>query len=121
MIFCDNCDNMLYMKVSESSLVHYCKCCDYTNTEDYSSSAKEISTSSFINDKKNYSQYVTPYIEHASSLPRTKELDCKNSQCTGKSPEIIIIKYDKNNMKYLYFCTDCKHFWTTDNTVPFTS
>jgi DNA-directed RNA polymerase subunit M/transcription elongation factor TFIIS len=115
MIFCKNCDNMLYMKVSGTALVNYCKCCDYVETEDYTTNAKEISTSSFVDDETNYYQYVTPYIEHDPSLPRTKEVACVNSKCSKKRPEVIIIKYDKSNMKYLYFCTECKHFWTTDN------
>lgn len=118
MQFCENCDNMLYMKVDNTNLVYYCKNCEFELAHDYSTNAKEVSSSSFMNDKTNYSQYITPYIDYDPTLPRRRDIPCKNCEKNGQ--EVIVIKYDVANMKYLYYCSSCKHFWTfDDNTQPF--
>ena len=35
----------------------------------------------------------------------------------GKPREIIYIRYDDSNMKYIYLCSDCDTVWQTNETV----
>jgi len=44
---------------------------------------------------------------------------CPNPECeTNKNKvkrEIIYIRYDDTNMKYVYLCSECSTIWQTNN------
>ena len=50
-------------------------------------------------------------------LPHVKTLPCPNAKCTtntaGAEKDVIYMKYDAENMKFLYICTVCKTKWTS--------
>jgi aspartate carbamoyltransferase regulatory subunit len=53
-------------------------------------------------------------------LPRVHNMKCPNAACVtnekvGTNAEIIYIRYDDDNMKYLYMCVECDHVWKTDD------
>ena len=113
--FCDNCDNVMYVYLdrkvkpselsepSESKLYLYCKKCqnkkEYTGNLLYSND-NYIDLSESINSNK--------FINYDITLPHIKsaKIECPNSKCVSitekKSSDIIYIKYDKDNMKYIY-------------------
>ena len=117
MLFCDTCNNMFYVKVADDQpdLIHYCKFCNNSITE----SAKEKGSILVIDDGKiddniRYRQYANKNIIHDPTLPRVNNIQCPNASCTKKTDqenEVIYIKYDFANMKYLYYCCHCEHFW----------
>ena len=52
-------------------------------------------------------------------------MDCPNVQCKSnesdkesdkekKKPEIVYMRYDDDNMKYLYMCVECDYVWKTN-------
>jgi aspartate carbamoyltransferase regulatory subunit len=58
------------------------------------------------------------------TLPRIYTVKCPNDACKtnasdesdAKTPtEVIYIRYDDANLKYLYICTTCDHVWRTDD------
>ena len=116
MNFCEDCDNLLEIKIIEaedlpaSSLGFYCKTCNKTYEGE---EAKKI-----IKDKCVYSiNYNTDSIKRDSvinqythldvTLPRVKNVKCPNSECPSANPEVSYIKYDEEKMKYIYICCDC--------------
>ena len=137
MNFCENCDNMLYMKIitkeqsdsdeSENKdkqetqlnnkIIYYCRCCNNEYPDLYKKNScifklnynlESITKNSFIND----------YIYDDITLPRAENIKCPNKDCPGKSkPDIKYIQYDKDEMKYIYICNSCykagipKHIW----------
>ena len=56
-----------------------------------------------------------PYILNDPTLPKLKTMKCVNPDCEtnheGAEPEVIYIKYNHLNLKYLYICTKCKTSW----------
>ena len=41
---------------------------------------------------------------------------CKTNTETNKDPaEVIYMRYDDDNMKYLYICVTCDTVWKTDD------
>ena len=115
MKFCEKCDNMLYLKLSEDrDLVYYCKNCGHSipmKKEDGSICVIDDNT---VDDNVKFSQYINKYIKFDPTLPRVNNITCVNPQCTKKKDEeneIIYLKYDADNMKYLYYCTYCDNFW----------
>lgn len=109
---------MLYDSVNGSKLLHKCKNCSYECEVDYATSAVCVVSNSVAGEKASYNRYMSKYIKFDPTLPRVKNIVCVNEKCTKKSDqdnEIIYIKYDYKNLKYLYFCCHCDEFWTTSN------
>ena len=133
MEFCKHCDNMLYITVTEEDQMKlYCKNCNYSSIEadddatnrhvtshkyspadDTTYSQKCISSVNYNIDTSSYRQYMTPLIKYDMTLPRVNNIDCPKGCKTkdGGHSEVIYIKYDHQNMKYLYFCCECEEFW----------
>lgn len=113
MKFCD-CGNMLYVTVDEEkNLIYYCKNCNNRIKRENKESELIISDNK-IDDSLKYSQYLNKYLKYDPSLPRVNNIHCTNQECTNKDPsksEVIFIKYDATNMKYLYHCCHCNYFW----------
>jgi DNA-directed RNA polymerase subunit M/transcription elongation factor TFIIS len=113
MRFCENCNNYLYVTLdSEKNLVRYCKNCSHKIIEKNKSIC--VIDDNKIDDVTRYSQYLNKYITYDPTLPRVNNIDCLNPSCTKKTDqenEIIYVKYDFVNMKYMYTCTHCLYTW----------
>jgi DNA-directed RNA polymerase subunit M/transcription elongation factor TFIIS len=46
---------------------------------------------------------------------RCPNITCKTTVNEVESPEIIYMRYDDENMKYLYICVECDAIWKTDD------
>jgi len=119
MKFCARCDNMLYISLSVASvaggdpqLTYTCKHCGATEYSAGPSTA--VLSTDYADDQASFNQFATPYIRHDPTLPRVSDVACPNEQCT-RAPEapneVIYVKYDPVNLKYLYHCVHCSHFW----------
>ena len=115
MKFCDICDNMMYHHVEkgDTSLKLYCKNCNFESIE-VAENQKSIciATKNFASDVNSYKNYMTTYIKYDPSLPRVNNIKCPS--CKPEKNEVIYLKYDHDNMRYLYFCCNCEHFWKSD-------
>ena len=53
------------------------------------------------------------------TLPRVNNILCPNPDCTTNTKndprEIIYIRYDDTNMKYIYLCSSCDTVWNTND------
>jgi len=120
MLFCSVCSNMYYIRIISSPeeadrLEHYCRLCG--NKED---NLVDITVSKTIikKNEQKYSHIINEYTKLDPTLPRINTLDCPNPECTTnheerarKEKEIIYIRYDDINMKYVYMCSTCDTVW----------
>jgi DNA-directed RNA polymerase subunit M/transcription elongation factor TFIIS len=121
MHFCSECGNMLYIKVStsgENTLIYYCRKC---GNEKVSIDEDNICVSKlYLTKKKNkIDNMVNEFTKLDPTLPRITNIKCPNDMCEtnteeDKSTEIIYIRYDDVNMKFLYLCSSCNHTWRFD-------
>jgi len=122
MEFCDNCDNMLYIKVGEGeqdTLLYYCRRC---GSESLVGEDKMcVSKTTF---KRSDQKAVLAINEHTKldpTLPRTTTIKCPNESCPsneeGKESEVIYIRYNEENLAYVYLCSSCDTVWKTDSKV----
>jgi hypothetical protein len=81
--------------------------------------------------EQKFNHIINPYTKLDPTLPRIKNIKCPNGACptnevhgggneghsggAKKETDIIYMRYDDNNMKYLYLCTDCDMVWKTDD------
>lgn len=123
MHFCSDCGNMYYVKLSsldENKLMYYCRKC---GKEDNSISQQEIVVSKTVIHKNNanFNQFMNEYTKLDPSLPRIKNIECPNTECPvydkedPKEQEVIYIRYDNVNLKYIYLCSHCEHVWNVTN------
>lgn len=123
MKFCHNCDNMFYIGISatdSNKLTYYCRNC---GTEDASiaNEGTYILNTELKKGEQKFNHIINQYTKLDPTLPRIYTMKCPNMKCTtntdDKSPpaEIIYMRYDDDNLKYLYICSTCDHVWKTDD------
>ena len=110
MEFCEICENMYYLTTKEEDLVYQCKKCG--NEKPASSSV--VSSISF-SKREQYTSIINKYTKLDPTLPRINTILCPNVDCEtntkNKEREIIYIRYDDTNMKYVYLCSSCDTVW----------
>jgi len=122
MHFCDKCNNMFYIKLESEQcdkIIYYCKNCGNSDNELLESN-KCILKENF-NKLNNFNTIVNKYTKLDITLPRINYVKCPNDKCESNSSdfdtnnrEIIYIRFDDVNMKYLYLCSHCDTKWNTE-------
>lgn len=104
---------MFYLKVNDdNALLHYCRNCGHEDTMN----PEELCVSnSQINEGK-HSQAVslTEFTKQDPTLPRTNKIKCPNEECSSHEQEVLYLRYDDTNMRYIYMCTLCDTSWKTN-------
>lgn len=122
MFFCENDDNMLYIKINENEgLKYYCKLClsEY-KLEELNKKNKCVYKQNYDTNTYSHITHINDNIFNDPTLPRINNLDCINKDCEthtkGKDKEILYIKYSKKDLIFIYCCTVCKTKWTSSET-----
>jgi DNA-directed RNA polymerase subunit M/transcription elongation factor TFIIS len=140
MQFCARCDNMYYICIDPgmdpesdasssgsasgmgSTLVNYCRNCGHKEPVQ-----KELCVSKLQikHSAQNYGNIINQYTKFDPTLPRISHVKCPNSLCSSnpqpseksedtiRAREVIYIRYDEENMKYVYLCAICDTLWST--------
>jgi len=133
MHFCIKCGNMYYIKIDENNneeLTYNCRKCGHKNSEliNELDNLCVSKTELIKNSTVDYSNIINEYTKLDPTLPRINNINCPIATCpsniepTGdneeksngkkaQEKEIIYIRYDDKNMKYLYLCGVCDHYW----------
>jgi DNA-directed RNA polymerase subunit M/transcription elongation factor TFIIS len=121
MHFCSNCQNMYYIKIepeSNDQLVYYCRNCGNVDT---TLTIKNIcvSKTQIKQTEQSFNNIINKYTKLDPTLPRINNILCPNKECptnnSSSEREIIYIRYDDINMKYIYLCSTCDNVWQTNN------
>lgn len=123
MKFCTGCNNMYYIQISEdngNNIIYYCRNCGNKDTTLVEEGVCVLNTQ-FKKETQNFNHIINKYTKLDPTLPRIYNVKCPNIGCRtnaehDKAPtEVIYIRYDDINMKYLYMCTECDTTWKTDD------
>jgi DNA-directed RNA polymerase subunit M/transcription elongation factor TFIIS len=141
MHFCPKCSNMLYISLAGdgsqessgtennlNSLAYYCRSCGHVdNSIDMENVC--VSKTSFKKNAQTYTHVINKYTKLDPTLPRLTTIRCPNMECTSNKSrgngvtrgeeeqsknEIIYIRYDDTNLKYVYLCAKCDTLWKTE-------
>lgn len=119
--FCKRCDNKYYHRISNNSLVYFCRVCNYEDTESISNEAMCVLNTKFKKGAQDFDHIVNRYTKYDPTLPKIM-IKCPNDECKTNSnqkedavTEAIYLRYDNVNLKYLYICTTCETKWTNNN------
>jgi DNA-directed RNA polymerase subunit M/transcription elongation factor TFIIS len=112
---------MFYISIHEkepNKLVYYCRNCGNTDSA-ISVNDVTVSKIQFKKSKKEFSHIINKYTKLDPTLPRISNILCPNGDCLtnkdDKPREIIYIRYDDVNMKYVYLCSTCDTVWKTED------
>ena len=116
MKFCTECQNMYYISIDESDsnkLNYYCRFCGNKDVHITQDSVVVLKTQLKKSEQK-FNHMVNKYTKYDPTLPRKNNIKCPNEKCTDPA-DVIYLRYDDENMKYLYICANCDFTWKTDD------
>jgi DNA-directed RNA polymerase subunit M/transcription elongation factor TFIIS len=122
MRFCVNCNNKLYTSIKgeqADKLVYYCRNCSYVD-EEIGEEGVVVLNSQLKKGEQRFNHIINRYTKLDPTLPRIYNMRCPSISCKTnvdqvERPEVIYMRYDDENMKYLYLCVACDTFWKTDD------
>lgn len=117
MKFCTECQNMYYISIDETNsneLIYYCRFCGHKD-EHLTENGVIVLKTQFKKSEQKFNHMVNKYTKHDPTLPRKTNMKCPNEACTTAECDVIYLRYDDDNMKYLYICANCDTTWKTDD------
>ena len=128
MKFCTKCDNMLYLHIDENEpdkLMHFCQKCGNkqkikikNNMDDQEKDVQDYCIyKEHIQETAKFENFVNKYTKYDPTLPSMKNIKCPNVDCPSVKVEdtgdnVLYLRYDDENMKYLFMCKTCDNAWT---------
>ena len=121
MHFCAQCGNMYYIRIAgeeSNKLIYYCRNCGH---EDETLGAENIvvSKTAIKRENQKYLNVINQFTKLDPTLPRKSNIPCPNVKCPTHNsedpvtPEVIFIRYDDSQLKYVYLCAHCDTTWKT--------
>ena len=121
MQFCPTCDNKLSMRTvnnqGQIQVLLHCKNCTYSRMHDASTTKGDwqalcMCQSTYSKEHPLYwDSLMNKYTPYDMTLPRSTDIPCPSKACTAENPEVVRIRYDDENERYLYMCCACLTRW----------
>jgi hypothetical protein len=113
---------MLYLGINPNNsneLTYYCRLCGTTDTT-LSESGLCVLNTQFTQGEQKFNHIINEFTKMDPTLPRIYNVKCPNERCKtnvdeNEKSEVIYIRYDDNNLKYVYMCVTCDTTWKTDD------
>ena len=120
MHFCSVCDNMYYIRIKDegsSQLTYYCRNCGHTDDTLTVDNICVVDSGKAKASGTGYSHIVNKYTKLDPTLPHITTIKCPNTSCSSNDDDnkrdVIYIRYDDTDMKYMYICSVCDTMWNT--------
>jgi DNA-directed RNA polymerase subunit M/transcription elongation factor TFIIS len=112
MNFCVKCDNLYYMKVTDDGkLIYYCRNC---GNEETNVITTNLCISSYEENKQKTNK-INEYTKYDPSLPHVHNVKCPKEDCPSNkkdsTSDVIYIRVDDVQMRYIYLCVFCESSW----------
>jgi DNA-directed RNA polymerase subunit M/transcription elongation factor TFIIS len=124
--FCPVCRYYLYLKQEEKQeekkadepaekvLIRICRNCGYQ--EEHTDGGLILEIDLKEKTSEGYKILMNQFTEMDPTLPHVNTIKCPNDICPSNPPsnqekDVIYLKYDAVNMKFLYICNVCKTRW----------
>ena len=112
MKWCPTCNNYLYHAVTGEELYRKCQKCSYNEKDTEGGLVVESRIKGTA--AEGYKILLNEFTHLDPTLPHVKNIKCPNPECPSNKGvterDVIYMKYDSANLKFLYICTRCpKH------------
>jgi len=98
------------------TLRHICRNCGYQKEDTTGGLILEIDLKEKISE--GHKILMNEFTKQDPTLPHVNTIKCPNTVCesnSGKEKDVIYLKYDTINMKFLYICNVCDAQWRSKN------
>ena len=110
--FCKTCKYYMYLNQEKDTLRRVCRNCGYEE-EEKGGLVLEIDLKEKTSE--GYKILMNEFTKYDPTLPHVNTIKCPNMTCPTNSSntekDVIYIKYDAVNMKYVYICNICDTQW----------
>lgn len=112
--FCPICRYYLYLNQEENTLQRICRNCGY---QEDAQGGLVLELDLKEKTSEGYKILINEYTKEDPTLPHVSSIKCPNETCgsnQGKNDkDVIYLKYDAVNMKFLYMCNvpNCNKQW----------
>jgi DNA-directed RNA polymerase subunit M/transcription elongation factor TFIIS len=110
--FCQVCRYYMYLDQDGTKLRRICRNCGFQEEEKGGLILEMDLKEKTSEGHKILMNEFTPL---DPTLPHVNTIKCPNGECStntsGKDRDVIYLKYDAINMKFLYICTVCETQW----------
>ena len=132
MHFCEKCDNMYYIKMTEDDtgiqkLTYYCRNCGNENTNLVNQSLS-VSRINIKQEKNVYKNYINEYTKLDPTIPHITNIDCPNVECPSRAKpteggsaekslenDVLYMRINDDDLTYVYLCAHCNTTWKSSN------
>jgi DNA-directed RNA polymerase subunit M/transcription elongation factor TFIIS len=107
----------LCLEVKDQEAILKCNMCGYAEAQERGGLVSEI----YVKERGSeaYKIDLNEFTRQDPTLPHLKTMKCPNTTCatnTGAAEkDVIYIKYDPENLKFLYICTVCDAHWRSSS------
>ena len=115
MKFCPTCRYYLYLlpdAESGTTLMRMCRACGYQEADE---GGLVLETDLQEKTSEGYKILMNEFTKSDPTLPHLDTIKCPNEACStnpgGTKKDVIYLKYDTVNLKFLYICNVCDHQW----------
>jgi DNA-directed RNA polymerase subunit M/transcription elongation factor TFIIS len=124
MKFCPVCHYYLYLNTAHSqvqggatTLQRVCRNCGYQEEDNIGGLIVETNLQEKTSE--GYKILINEFTKLDPTLPHVDTIKCPNAGCetntSGRQKDVIYMKYDSVNLKYLYICNVCNTQWKSKN------
>jgi len=111
--FCPTCRYYLYLDQDDKTLRRVCRNCGFQEEKSDGGLILEIDLKEKTSE--GYKILMNEFTKKDPTLPHVDTIKCPNAGCesntTAKARDVIYLKYDAVNMKFLYICNVCDAQW----------
>lgn len=123
MKFCQVCRYYMYLSIEkkvsatgeevEGEAIRLCRNCGNTEKEEKGTLVSETLVKERTSE--GYKILLNEFTRQDPTLPHRNTIKCPRGDCAsnggGTEKDVIYIKYDAENLKYLYICNVCGEQW----------
>lgn len=111
--FCKSCRYYLALEITDNTLTRICRNCGNKETVTGGALAHETVVQQAASE--GHKILLNEFTASDPTLPHVSNIPCPNTNCPSKTgqvkQDVITIKSDPINLKYLYICTVCNQQW----------
>lgn len=116
---------MYYLRLIEENnaeLIYYCRNCGHEKQCNEKQSVL-VSKKNIKNKTISLEHFINEYTKLDPTIPRIYTIKCIETSCPSNldlddknkvDRDILYIKYDRENLKYLYMCCHCDTIWDNE-------
>ena len=121
MKFCSKCSNMYYITANAENrdkLSYYCRICKHVDDAVVTNTSVCVLNTQVNKNQIHIEHFVNKYTKLDPTLPRIYNLPCPDDACISNGDdnsnnhrEVLYMRYNDTDMKYLYMCCRCDRIW----------